>query len=274
MTQHVAILGCGPAGMMAALAADLSGWDFTIFSRREKSKLFGAQYLHKELPAIECGEPKLVQYQLRGTPEMYRSKVYGEDWDGTVSPEDYEADHYAWDIRRAYDELWSWYHTEIRDTNIIGRSHPAAPFMKDLNKFDMVISSVPRTLWDPDLSNFYHETIWALGDAEFERVSSLHRPEPFTVICNGHKKPLWYRVSNIFGYATMEWPTTSYIPEAGEVPPTRGASIVIKPLRHESTAASDFVHIGRYGKWEKGVLTTDAFDDSVKALADCSIGAI
>lgn len=264
--KSVAILGCGPAGLLVAHAAEMSGWDFRIYSRKMKSKLFGAQYLHQPIPNLECGAPKLVQYSLRGTPEDYRRKVYGNDWDGTVSPEDYQEAHAAWDIRLAYDHLWREYEAEIWDVNL-----QAIPdvYHEVQKGHDLVISTVPRKIWARPGDVFESQKVWALGDtSESDRVR-LYRPPDFHVYCCGTDEHEWYRVSNIFGYCTMEWPgfLTADGHEFARHPPARGASIVEKPLRHNSTAASDFVHLGRYGAWEKGLLSSDAFYEAMKVFA-------
>ena len=41
MTKSVAVLGCGPAGLLVAHAAKLSGWNFTIYSRKQRVVLSG-----------------------------------------------------------------------------------------------------------------------------------------------------------------------------------------------------------------------------------------
>lgn len=266
---------------MAAHAAAQSGWDFRIYSRKIKSQLYGAQYLHAPIPNVPCGEPKLVRYALFGTPEMYRRKVYGDSWDGTTSPEDLETSHGAWDIRKAYDYLWFLYQNKIQDLDLRGIPDVVHELPKG---HDLVISSVPRTIWRQPFDIFEAQQIWALGDTEVQRIF-YNRPDPFTVICNGYEETPWYRTSNMYGYATMEWPCKlkPYVPDpnderavipaysAWQTPPVKGASIVEKPLRHNSKAAADFVHVGRYGKWEKGVLSSDAFTDAMKAMANDAI---
>lgn len=272
MTKSVAILGCGPAGLLAAHAAVLSGWDFHIYSRKEKSKLYGAQYLHAPIPGLDTGDPKMVRYVLRGTPEEYRRKVYGDSWDGTTSPEDLMNMHGAWDIRAAYDKLWSMYEAEIGTAEI--NHHSVKTLRGHWDDYDLVISSVPRTVWDDDNSHFERTYVWALGDTDVQRIF-WDRPDIFTVMCDGTSEKPWYRVSNIFGYATIEWPqfhmgVSEYNGDYNAAPRS-GASLVTKPLRYTGNEAKDFVHVGRYGKWQKGVLTTDAFFDSMKALANDNI---
>lgn len=269
MTKSVAILGCGPAGLMVAHAAEIMGWDFRIYSKKQKSKLYGAQYLHKPIPKLDCGSAMTVAYKLNGSPRSYRFKVYGPEWDGTVSPEDYSESHFAWDIRRAYDELWDQYSEQITPwemTESGAKSATALNMFKTYRNVDLVISTIPRTIWAEPDDVFESQKVWALGDTEDARVH-LYRPEPFTVVCDGTHQNEWYRVSNIFGFCTMEWP---YI-NCFAPPPAIGASIVNKPLKHNSKAASDFIHLGRFGKWEKGVLSTDAFYDAMKVFAQDGI---
>ena len=177
MTKSVAVLGCGPAGLLVAHAAKLSGWNFTIYSRKQKSVLNGAQYWHKPIPEI-YSEPRLVRYRLHGTPEQYRKKVYGEAWDGTVSPEDYADDHYAWDIRAGYDSLWDWYSDEIVSIDLA--QHVDARWWSE---HDLVISTVPRKLWAMPGDVFESQKIWALGDSDPFGILIEHAD--FTVFCDG-----------------------------------------------------------------------------------------
>ena len=56
----VAILGCGPTGLVAAHACAMKHIPFVIFSKKRKSFLFGSQYLHEPIPGVieeHEGEP-------------------------------------------------------------------------------------------------------------------------------------------------------------------------------------------------------------------------
>lgn len=269
MTKSVAILGCGPAGLLVAHAAKLCGWDFEIYSKKQKSQLFGAQYLHEPIPEITGTDPEdgavMLRYRIDGGVTGYRHKVYGATWDGTVSPEDYLEEHHAWDIRSAYDKLWFEYGHLVREFDVDqlywgeGMSPmQGTEYDLGLSRHDLVISTIPRTVWDRNDLNFEKTYVWALGDGDYERVH-MNRPDPFTVVCDGTKENQWYRVSNIFGFCTMEWPYFWNAPYATVTPPARGAARVIKPLRYNGDSASDYIHLGRYAQWEKGVLTSDVF---------------
>jgi len=261
VTKHVAILGCGPAGLMAAHAANMMGWSLSIYSKKVKSTLHGAQYLHKPIPKIDTGGPNLVSYKLRGTPEEYRSKVYGEGWDGTVSPEDLAENHPAWDLRQAYDWLWKQFEPWIVDCDIKPMPYISPNLWNAMHKSDLVISTVPRKVWAQEGDLFESTKIWALGDGDPD--GGLASQHDFTVICDGTPICNWYRSAKIFGHSTLEWPYR----ELWRKPPAPGAVIVEKPLRCSSVGAGDFIHMGRYGAWEKGILTSDVYYQAMKVFA-------
>jgi len=55
--MRIAVLGCGPAGLMsahAAMVATESEADLAIFSTKRKSPLYGAQYLHQPIPFVSA----------------------------------------------------------------------------------------------------------------------------------------------------------------------------------------------------------------------------
>src|SRR3546814_7896241 len=62
----VLILGCGPAGLIAAHAAKRMDADFIVMSKARKSFMNGAQYLHAPIPGVSLAEPFLINYQISG----------------------------------------------------------------------------------------------------------------------------------------------------------------------------------------------------------------
>ena len=260
--MKVAILGCGPAGLMAAQAvSDVHqhlGEDLTmaIFSRKVKSPLYGAQYLHKPIPGVTPSQPSHVSYQLRGEADDYRRKVYGQMWSGTVSPEDLMSSHEAWDIRATYDMLWSLYHDMITDTNV----DPV--FVANLvnGDCDLIINTIPR----PTLCHAGHPfgaiEIVAAGDAPVLGIRVPFQCPDQMVICNGLENPSWYRMCRVFGHTTVEWP-----PYVSMVPVSTAAKVK-KPLRHDCTCWPELLHVGRYGAWEKGVLSHTAYFETYKKI--------
>lgn len=87
-----------------------------------------------------------------------------------------------------------------------------------------------------------------------------------TVLCNGSVDgPSWYRASNVYGYKTVEWPGSI------KKPPYPGIARVKKPLTTncdcEKFLEARTIKVGRYGRWQKGVLSHEAFQDTLDALS-------
>jgi hypothetical protein len=271
--MQIAVLGSGPAGLAAVHAAVLAGYkreSITVISSGWPSKLYGAQYLHAPIPEVSPNSSIHVAYRLQGTSVEYRSKVYSGSYDGTVSPEDLEAEHDAWDIRQTYRNLWGMYEDLIKVGHITQLS--AAGLKAG---FDFVISTIPANELCMERMGgadqymvhwFQARSIWAAGDAPELGIRIPYRQCPdATVMCNGESEPSWYRLSNVFGHSTVEWPGT-----IGQVP--IAAAQVMKPVRTNCDChiSERWIRIGRYGAWDKMQLVHSAFNkvyDRLKEMA-------
>jgi hypothetical protein len=251
---NVIVFGCGPTGLMAVHAAKLAGATrVNVVSKKRKSHLYGAQYLHAPIPGMTESAPVVLRYALRGTVEGYRDKVYGGNSRVEVSPEALTTEHDAWDIRRTYDNLWNAYEALVIDCEV-------GPLMvkEAVEDFDLVINTIPRpSLCTSDAHTFQAEYVWALGDApdRGQFVPMRRASHNNTVLCSGEPDVAWYRLARVFDHCTVEYPHLNK-------PPFEEVAEVTKPLSHNCDCHSDDVlHVGRYGKWQKGVLTTDAFTE-------------
>ena len=268
--KRAAILGCGPAGLFAAHALIAKGWEVKIFSKKRKSHMFGAQYLHASIPGLTERDPIEVKYELiNGTPEQYREKVYGANRVAT-SVETLSGTHQAWDIREAYDNAWERYAHLIRETEVTprwlgapgGDPGEAGTFLA-YDYWDVVVNSIPMPdlCYQKDLHQFNKISIWAMGDAPQRGQYAPYRPPASTVQCSASRYVGWYRASNIFDHVTVEWPGRTK-------PPLSGVAEVSKPIDSNCNCyrigrpGFKFVPIGRYGKWTKGVLTSDAYSEA------------
>ena len=261
--MKIAILGCGPSGLVAAHAAKQSriAKNVRVFSRKDRSPIYGAQYLHQPIPGTLSGhdiEPEIIRYQMRGTPESYLDKVYGDSWDGSVSDDLRDQAHVAWDLRATYDELWMRYQDLICEYEIPrnqGPSGVSSCINPLLENFDLVVNTIPRPMLCLRRDHKFISTdIWALGE---------HPANPFPIECseniityNGDSEPSWYRASRIHGYSTVEWPGHQ------NRPPIPGVARVRKPLRHNCNCwLGTVVHLGRMGRWQNGTLVHHVYAD-------------
>lgn len=243
----VAVLGCGPTGLVAAHAAALHGADVTIYSKHRKSNMFGAQYLHKPIPGVTPEKAVTIDYILKGTEKAYRAKVYGPDYKGETSPSEFEGRHQAWDIRAAYDGLWERYEHRVCGADITpGWLVGTLP-----SGFDHIINTIPMPQLCVKGHTFAGQDVWIMGDSDKQVVPVLVAAN--TVVCNGEDAPSWYRASNIFGYKTVEWPNHV------NKPPLPVAKVT-KPLFNNCTCWPNMVRLGRFGMWRKGLLVHHAYE--------------
>lgn len=238
---------------MAAHAYSIDGHDVLIYSKKRKSEMYGAQYLHRPIPGMTPGAAFKVDYRLDGTPEDYRAKVYGSDSRMPVSPEEFTEPHDGWDIRGTYNELWKTYGEYVQDIDL---NPIVLRGLVETLRPDRVASTVPKPLLcDDDSHTFAAQRVWAIGDAPERGVFCPITVAKNTVVCVGEKTPAYYRAANIEGYRTAEWPHQSK-------PPIQNVSEIDKPLWNNCTCWEDVLHLGRFGKWQKGVLSHEAFQEA------------
>jgi hypothetical protein len=260
---QIIVLGCGPAGLFATHAAIRAGHTVAIFSKKRKSHMYGAQYLHAPIPDLTDDSPPFqVTYSLLGTVEEYAAKVYGEVPPDFVSPQNLLGQHKAWDIRRAYDRAWSMYESLIVDWNVTSRD------LLDwsMSNRDVVINTIPLTeiCQRPDAHFFKARKAWAIGDAPDRDQFAPALAASNSVLCNGTDEGSWYRASNILGYQTVEWPEDNK-------PPLEGVAEVTKAVGTNCDcwricAQPQFWRAGRYGTWMKGQFSHNAFYNMTQAL--------
>lgn len=250
----VGILGAGPAGLFAAQAVADTGNIIRLFSRGDKSPLYGAQYLHSPVPGLDCGQSKAVSYLLKGTSLEYRQKVYGSnDLNFRVSPEVLASHHEAWDIRAAYDDAWTKF-GGLLEPGLITPSVLAGGY----GWLDLVIWTLPLAPFCQGEHNFLAQSVWAQGDAPALGLECSVTVDPWSVVLNSADSPRWYRASNVFGHRTAEWPD-------GVKPPIEGVVKVHKPIGTNcdcwpEVSGAPVLRVGRYGTWTKGELSHLAYD--------------
>lgn len=285
MSLNVLVLGAGPAGMVAAYTAARLGINLAIMSKGElgkavKSELHGCQYLHAPLRFMQDALPVTVNYQLEGTSEGYRQKVYGHTGitPENVSPDEYgpQGTHSAWDLRAAYDRLW-----ETFNRFIYAIDEPLNPLTMQAvatdTRWDVILNTIPADVICGRQEHFFASTpVWAVGQRHSSQQEAIVTrsgevqnqfscPEN-TVLCNGEQDVGWYRKARVFGQTTVEWPYR----EGKRKPPFAGVVRVDKPVATNCDCWLDggkVVRLGRFGKWQKGYLVHQVAEETEKALA-------
>lgn len=250
MNGSVAVLGCGPAGLLAAHAAVELGMDVTIFSTKAPSKIGGAQYLHRQIPGL-TGEDQDGQISVEhvGTREGYALKIYGDEtapvsWDSYVGKK-----LPVWNMQSCYHEAWRRYSSLIRDVRV------TPDFLYHLvegRKFEHVFSCIPRpAICVNRLHRFESQDVWIQDGS---RLSG-----DMLIVYNGDPGSPWYRTSRIFGFQGTEYPVASDAP--------LGCVRIKKPLHSDCDCWSGKIHpMGRYGRWEKPILIHHAYEGVADVL--------
>lgn len=249
--MKVAILGCGPAGLLAAHAVARSGHEPVIFSRKVKSPINGAQFLHRPIQGATMDDEKFIVTFIKiGTEQGYKQRIYGLDPDAVSSWGNYKDAEkvQAWPLVQTYDRLWNNYGHLIVDRVLDPDSLQGI-----YDEFEVVISSVPRPVLNGgEILGSYVDVFILPGDSGGWTLRDN------TVIYNGIENPadFRYRASNIQGVSSAEYTV--------EVP---GSVRVRKPIKWlGSNKHPEILKVGRYGRWDKSQLAHHAYSDTIKWL--------
>jgi hypothetical protein len=254
MEERVAILGCGPAGLLAAHAVAQAGAEPRIFSHKQRSTIGGAQYIHAPIPGISNSDPDgMLHYIKLGDSQGYAEKVYGSKDAPTSWDKFPEGDHPAWSMQAAYERLWREYSPYIYERDIM-----PATIEEMMTGYDKILCTIPakHVCWDLHEHRFSYQSVM-LADKALTGLAE-------TIVYNGRASENWYRSSIIFGHESTEWSG-----ENGAAPRGTGVMRGIKPLHTNCDCwkHNEQVHqLGRFGRWQKGVLVSDAYHQAVELM--------
>lgn len=269
--KPVAILGVGPAGLMAAQAVALSGRPVALFGQPnsdgtaiKRSVLGGAQFLHQPIPGInDEDEPDaVIRFHLAGGVGVYRKKIYGDANVPFVSMEFLHEglEQPAWNLKATYDKLW-----ELLGVDSIGNVQVInSEWLDDAMRggwFDFVISTIPAPALCriPQAEDAAFRPPHLFVGQEIQITNESMMGHDNTIYYDGTIEHSWYRTSNLFGHGSTEY--------GAHVRTPMETFRVTKPIRTNCDCYGDSIlRAGRYGTWTKGVLTHHAFTDAIKAL--------
>lgn len=258
----VAVLGCGPAGLIAAHTLEHHRVPFVIFSKKQQSVLGGAQFSHIEIPGITEDPDAILTYEVRGTPEVYQSKVYGDTPVPFVSFDNVKDGQTvkAWNLRKMYDVLWARFEDRIVPYAV---TPDRAAFFAQQLVFDLVFSSVPAPALCTDaLGHWFRSQPVKIWNNVLDIKGGIKEN---TIIYDGLEEHSYYRLSSIFGTTSTEWGANAGLPPVVDV------KTVNKPIETNCDCHKGITRIGRFGTWTKGVLTMHAYRTVIDSLAQWGI---
>lgn len=246
--MKVAILGAGPAGMLAAQAVHSAGHTPIIVSKKVVSRIGGAQFLHLPIQdATKSSESFPIQFILDGTGAEYTSRIYGDHPVPVLSSwHNYANGHirYGYPLKATYERLFEKFESCIEDMTIDEVA------LKEINSsHDWVVSTIPRWILDgkagPGEPDYPFREVWI--KSPFAPAEGL---ADNTIYYNGQPgdDPM-YRMSKIQGITSGEFVTHQ-----------PGSVRIIKPIRYcGEDLHPDITKVGRYGAWSKMQLAHQAY---------------
>jgi hypothetical protein len=246
--MKVTVLGCGPAGLVAAQGAADAGAEVAIVSNKVQSFIAGAQFIHAPIPGIKA-RPERVMIAKRGSEENYAKKVYGDperrtSW-GAYEHGDELA---AWSMREVYGELWARW-----EDSIIGTVLTPVSISEIEESDELVISTIPaHALCQADGQHTFEGQEVAITVAPCKTTHS-------SIIYNGDMRQRWSRASYLFGDLSIEYGLESFKHAAKAVP--HNAKRIIKPQWTDCSCRSGIMRVGRYGRWQRGVFVHEVYEE-------------
>lgn len=248
MSLKVAILGCGPAGLLAAHAAMLHGHDYAIFSRPVASQLRGAQYLHESVPDLHLPGPRAIYIFKYGDEAGYAKKLYNDPNKETSFGKMKSGPHLGWSLQCTYELLWARHEDRIVPSEI--RAEDISWYEK---RYNFILSTIPQKFL---CQNPAHEFTYVTEYVRSGRLFLGERDVPANhIVYNGLPNYQWHRASNLDGALEYEF-----------AQPVPGADKVMKPQWTDCDCNPGVHRLGRYGKWQRDELVTDAFNEAYELL--------
>ena len=249
MTQEICIIGCGPAGLLAAHAAVRAGYTPVIISAKaEPSPTAKAVFVHRAIPEMTSTEPdSYITMRKLGDGDGYAAKVYG-DPEHPCSWDKFAVGGFpAWKLETMYRRLWASYRGAIREAVVT----PTA--LGDIARgYPYVINTAPAR----DLCLRPEDHTFPVR----ETLVTPHAPLPVVpneMVYNGVPTVPWMRASDLFGVRSTEYPASAADVVPGLADRARPG---IKVLPTTCNCHPQVVRAGRWGKWMPGVLLHHAFE--------------
>ena len=269
-TYAVAIIGAGPAGLLAAHAVERMGHVPHIFAPLNKSAISKVQCLWKLPPGLDF-KPYDLEVVKHGTAAGYARLLYGYETAPNSFDEVRAGHHMVWPLDEVYDWLWDRYEKEI---------YPGMVKMSGvqglLSDYSVVINTAPLWKLCQDIKHNF-QSVYTLVNTKQTNLEGHYVPASTYLNGRDESNDQWFRWSWCRGEETIEYSSTAKNPMPIEMF-SRGT----KPISTDCTCWQSLgrvgdkprqLHrIGRFGRWARGVMNHHAFETTVALLSTEGMG--
>ena len=266
--MRVSVFGAGPSGMMAAWAAIQWGADVRIYDKNPETVGIGQN--HGVFAMWDNCDLFLTQQQLvkigiigghglneEQVEQAYATKVYDNPGVATSIKDYINVSHQnCYNHAEAYQQI-----LEILGKDKIHKFEykPNAPLDNyiDLGAYysDVVICTIPADVVFPD-------EIWPYQNAYIQHSPAGSMNEAFMIYNVNHYIP-WYRCSAILGSFSMEY--ANYRSDSKAT--VKVKKVLPPPKTPAELSQGRVICTGRYGAWDKNMLTEDVYYHVLRELS-------
>jgi hypothetical protein len=261
--MRIAVLGSGPAGLLAAHACSASGHDVTIFTKnRDPSPITGAQYIHEPIPGLTNDLPDgVVQFHKVGTAEGYANKVYGDPFAPTSWDLFPVGIRKMWSMKAVYDRLFNEWYENMNTVDIDGEWLDYLEDKRDM--FALVISAIPCPIICKARNQHEFPSVEVVFEDHDHKDANLGE---HYIYYSGSETDPWYRSSHVGGQGWYEYGQKARVDPRSLGRRERNLRKGIKPLNTTCNCRKRMIRVGRFGTWTKGVLVHHAYFKALDAL--------
>lgn len=260
----VAVVGAGPSGMFAAWAAVQYGCDVKLFDRDPSIISAGTSHgvfglwdscdlFLSQKQYVKCGAIGAKGLKADEVNEAYALKVY-QDSSITASIAKYTSSEIleCYNHAEAYQQI-----LEIVGTERIFQYQVESlqDVLNLLDTYEVVINTLPAPLLFP-------QYVWPKKTA-FIYHANAPEDESF-MIYNVNDHIPWYRCSAIFGKFSMEY---AQKPDNGKKH-IQVTKVLPPPVDPNDLVPKEIWCVGRFGGWNKEVITEDAYWEVCRRFSD------
>jgi len=268
-----AILGSGPVGLIAAHAVLTHGHEPVIISDGPKSEINPHEFLQRPVPGLLKDDnvaDAMMTYVCRGDRDGYAKKVYGNAGQKVSWDELREGRYPIWWLQETYQQLYDWYEHMIIKVKITPETVTDICYA-----YPLVISTIPAPslCQHPDEHRFWERETFLVRAPSIDKPGAGNgqwpRADQNFMLYDGSDDCPWFRFTRIRDVDIWEY-TLDRLPMQHEVEDSvPGAQLYPgkKVVGNNCDCHPHVQRVGRWARWEHGVLGHHTYETVVGLLA-------